>query len=150
VLSDAEKTPKCLGVIVEWKPGSIWNTYPYHQHAEWVMDWKPISIEDNGSLRLHSRDCSMNLDSRCLSTLTCASCQFIPNSIKFKKFMTRAVEAQEWTPWAYLNFQQLSNRMHKLTDQNCLLKVKVIQSQLDHRSLISDWMHIRFLHSIGN
>jgi len=34
VLSDAEKTPKCIGVIVEWKPGSIWNTHPYHQHAE--------------------------------------------------------------------------------------------------------------------
>jgi hypothetical protein len=132
--SDEEQTqllaPKCLGVIVEWQPGSIWNTYPYHQHAEWVMDWSPIGIEDNGSLRLRSKTCSINLDAKHMPTLTCASCQYIPNSVKFKKFMTRAVEAQERTPWAYLNFQQLSNRMHKLTDQNRLLKLKVLPTIL--------------------
>ena len=83
-----EKTPKCRGVTVDWKPGSIWNTYPYHQHTEWDMDWAPIGTEDNRSLQLCSKNCSINLNSGDAAVLTCSSCQYIPNSVKFKKFMS--------------------------------------------------------------
>ena len=25
--------PECTGMLVKWKPGSIWDSYPYQQHG---------------------------------------------------------------------------------------------------------------------
>jgi hypothetical protein len=105
--SDDDEKIECMGISIEWKPGSIWNTYPYHQHAERSMAWEPIAIENNGSLRLRSRKCPIWFIPSHLSHLTCSFCCYIPNSVEFRKFMTHAVEAPVHTPWAYLNYQQL-------------------------------------------
>lgn len=30
---EPNEAQECTGVLVHWTPGSVWDTYPYHQHS---------------------------------------------------------------------------------------------------------------------
>jgi len=34
----------CPGIGIYWLPGSVWKSYPYHQHAVQAVGWKPIGF----------------------------------------------------------------------------------------------------------
>jgi hypothetical protein len=59
-----------------------------------TVEWKPGSVWN-----MYIPISSMEKD-LCL----CSFCHYIPNSVDFKKFMERAVEAPAHTPWPYLNY----------------------------------------------
>lgn len=122
---------ECTGVIVEWKPGSVWNTYPYQQHAERSLPWEIIGFENDTWLRLRSRKCPIWFQPSQPSVITCSFCNYIPNSVDFRKFMERAVEAPAHTPWPYLNYEQLNLKLHKTTNHNRLLQLKVFSFNLN-------------------
>lgn len=61
---DIDSPQVCTGVLIEWTAGSVWDTYPYHQHGIRNHPWEPIGFEGNDScLRsgLHSKDCCIVL-----------------------------------------------------------------------------------------
>ena len=50
---------KCPGIFVEWEPGSVWDTYPYHQHGIRNLLWEPIGF--NQWICLRSKVCHLVL-----------------------------------------------------------------------------------------
>ena len=34
----------CPGLAIAWHPGSIWETYPYHQHEIRAVGWRPVAF----------------------------------------------------------------------------------------------------------
>ena len=117
---------ECKGVLVKWKPGSVWDTYPYHQHEDQSVAWEPIAIENHGWLRLRSQMCAIMFHTEDLSIQTCRACRAIPNSAHFRRFMDRASYVSEHTPWQYLNYRQLCSVIEKVTAQNKKLRLKVL------------------------
>jgi len=54
----AKKVP-CPGVCIQWAPGSIWATYPYHQHEiKTKRGWKPIAFGKDNNLVLRADKCA--------------------------------------------------------------------------------------------
>jgi len=82
---DIDSSQECTGVLVEWTAGSVWDTYPYHQHGVRNHPWEPIGFEGNDNWRL-----------------CCRKCAAIPSSSAFRKFVGRATDAAEHTPYLYL------------------------------------------------
>lgn len=117
----------CNGVPVEWTPGSVWDTYPFHQHGIRDHPWAPIAFEGNENwLRLRSNQCSIVFSGSETNAPCCAQCAAIPGSPAFKKFITRATHVQDHTPYAYLSHRQLLKllrstieRYRKLSSQVC-------------------------------
>jgi hypothetical protein len=44
IMVTGEQEVPCSGLGIEWLPGSIWETYPYHRHEVQAMGWKPVSF----------------------------------------------------------------------------------------------------------
>ena len=42
----SEQLPKipCPRIAIAWHPGSIWETYPYHQHEIQAVGWRPVAF----------------------------------------------------------------------------------------------------------
>jgi hypothetical protein len=100
------KLALCPGAEIVWAPGSIWSTYPYHQHLIHTIGWTPASFnKTKDKLFLCSDKCAGELSEFDFSP--CVECRMIPYSSRFKDFMHRAEEAMEYTPWNYLTFEQL-------------------------------------------
>lgn len=53
----------CTGQIIEWKAGSVWDTYAYQQHDDDTIGWAPIGYEGPGWIRLQSKACNIFLKS---------------------------------------------------------------------------------------
>lgn len=123
---DLNQTNECTGVLVEWSAGSVWDTYPYHQHGTQDLAWEPIGFTESDKwLRIRSKSCRVilagdsELNSRC-----CSECAKVPHSAAFTKFRKRAVDASEHTPWLYLTYQQLHAVLVKLSSQYKALRLK--------------------------
>ncbi|OSD00270.1 hypothetical protein PYCCODRAFT_1479355 [Trametes coccinea BRFM310] len=116
-------TCECRGVLVEWTPGSVWDTYPYHRHAEDVdhLPWEPIAIENNRWMRIRSEDC---LGRVLRSAAICSVCLAVPQSERFTTIMKRAVTAAEHTPWIRLTHRQLMQLLRKTSGQYRRLRLK--------------------------
>lgn len=104
----------CLGVLVKWEAGSIWDTYPFHQHATREYPWEPIHVENEMWIRLRADSCSMSTTN---STAVCEECTGIPNSLKYRRAMQRASSALDHTAWSYLTHKQLLARARLMADQ---------------------------------
>ena len=110
--------PECTGMLVKWKPGSIWDSYPYQQHGVGKLPWEPIGFENDDWLRLHSRKCSLYLKPSELQSDTCQICQNIPNTRDFKQFMDHGSDSVSHTSWKYLNYKQIHELLAKATAEN--------------------------------
>ena len=67
----------CRGVLIRWEAGSVWSTYPYHQHALREHPWEPVAIENNEWFRLRAKDCT------CMTANNdgcCNTCRNVPVS----------------------------------------------------------------------
>ncbi|KAJ7661525.1 hypothetical protein DFH06DRAFT_1089043 [Mycena polygramma] len=103
-LRPTEKKQPCPGVSVQWTPGCHWKTYPYIQHGDRSIGWVPISFGAGNFIQFRSDGCPYNIP---LNSMTpCISCQVLPSSSKFQKFMAHAAEAPSHTPWEYLSAEQ--------------------------------------------
>ena len=103
----------CPGVEIVWDPGSIWSTYPYHQHLVHTTGWTPASFnKTENKIYLRSDKCAKELSKFDFSP--CVECRMIPYSSRFKNFMERAQEAKEYTPWDYLTSEQLQRVAKRL------------------------------------
>lgn len=90
--------------------GSIWDTYPYHQHKLQNIGWEPIGLLNaKNELRLRSDKCKHTGG---VNGVPCISCQTIEQSHRFKNFVERAT--LESTPDG-LNYDYMSpSQMKKL------------------------------------
>ncbi|KAH9922494.1 uncharacterized protein B0H18DRAFT_1212572 [Fomitopsis serialis] len=111
----------CKGVLIQWKAGSVWDTYPYHQHALREYPWEPVSIENGEWFRLRAKDCARSTISK---DGCCTACQMIPASERYRKFLDRAISASDYTPWEYLNYRQIVALCKKIVSENRLLRLK--------------------------
>jgi hypothetical protein len=112
------KLELCPGVEISWAPGSIWSTYPYHQHLIHTIGWTPASFnKTENKIYLRSDKCAGELSEFDLSP--CMECRIIPYSSRFEDFMQRAKEAMKHTPWDYLTSEQLQGLAKRLV---CNLK----------------------------
>jgi hypothetical protein len=129
---DIDSLQECTGVLVEWTAGSVWDTYPYHQHGIRSHPWEPIGFEGNDSwLRLRSKDCCIvllrNVNELEMNCLCCRKCAAIPSSSEFRKFAGRAsaTNTAEHTPYFYLTQRQLHSLLVKVTSKYRELALKV-------------------------
>ena len=118
------KLDPCPGAEIMWDPGSIWSTYPYHQHLIHTMGWTPVSFnKTENKIYLRSDKCAGDLSEFDFSP--CMECRMIPYSSRFKSFMKRAQEAMENTPWDYLTSEQLQRLAKRLVCDLQKLQIKV-------------------------
>ncbi|KAI0374930.1 hypothetical protein BV20DRAFT_986923 [Pilatotrama ljubarskyi] len=100
----------CKGALVEWKPGSVWSTYPYHRHAKNDLPWEPVAIENDHWLRIRSEDCTRYAFE---GEGVCPTCSAVPTSLQFDRVMKRAISAADHTPWMALTYKQLHASLRK-------------------------------------
>lgn len=118
------RPPKCRGVLVEWTPGSVWRTYPYHRHAQDAdrLPWEPVVVENDRWLRICSEDCEGEADT---DDEVCSTCASVPGTARFRAVMDRAVSASAHTPWKYLTREQLDRILRNNTGKYRQLRIKV-------------------------
>ena len=124
---DIDSLQECTGVLVEWMAGSVWDTYPYHQHGVRKHPWEPIGFKGNDSwLRLRSKDCCIVLLHNEMNRHCCHKCAAIPSLSEYRKFIARATNTTaEHTPYFYLMQQQLHSLLVKVTSKYRELALKV-------------------------
>lgn len=128
-ISATNKPQTCPGIIAKWEAGSIWDTYPYHQHGMRKLDWEPIGFDGNNQwIRLRSTYCALELPEG--NVLCCQRCGAIQTSANFLKFQSQAAFAPDHTPHAFLNQRQLQAVLSKVVTKYKELSLKVIESAL--------------------
>jgi hypothetical protein len=102
--------PSCPGILVDWCPGCVWSTYPYHRHRHPNVKWKPIAFVRRGEqdyIRLRSHKCTGKSDSHNVPVEPCRSCDRVPRSREFRAFLAHAeTDPLPHTPAEYLNAKQ--------------------------------------------
>ncbi|KAI0753375.1 hypothetical protein C8Q80DRAFT_1096770 [Daedaleopsis nitida] len=101
---------ECPGVLVEWKPGSVWSTYPYHRHLSHDFPWQPIGVENEQWLRIRSDECARVLAD---GALVCPECKSVPQSARFATVVDRATKAPLNTQHWMLTYAQLHGALKK-------------------------------------
>lgn len=126
------RAQECRGISVEWTPGSVWKTYPYHRHApdSERLPWEPVALENDRWLRIRSEDCVGRVAG---GDEACPMCTSIPGSARFQVFMNRAKSAADHTPWYYLTREQLDHVLRKTTGKYRQLRLKVCAEYLARR-----------------
>ena len=114
----------CPGLAILWTPGSIWETYPYHQHEIWAVGWQPVSFGDEeNEIFLRSDRCyGIILDT---DEPPCRECWLIEYSPNFCEVMERAKDAKDHTPWDLLTIQQTRALLQKMAGMIKSLRTKV-------------------------
>ena len=117
----------CPGHAVEWLPGSIWETYLYHQHEVRAVGWWPIAFNhEENEIVLQSDNClGFILDT---DEPPCKECWNIGFSNKFQEFLTWAKEAKDHTPWELLTAQQMCSLLGKMAATIKSLRTQVFIS----------------------
>lgn len=120
-----EKPMLCHGTQVDWTPGSIWVSYPYHQHEVRMVGWSPIAFNSKtNTITLRSDKCSGSLSKEEFEA-PCRSCRNVPYSTEFRDFIERATEAKPHTPWHYLTSDQMQGLLAKMAAELRILRTKV-------------------------
>jgi hypothetical protein len=101
----------CTGQLVEWTPGSVWETYAIQSHENGSIGWNPVGFEDSNWVRLQSKLCQIYLQTEAeVNCRSCDSCFSLLNSKKLQDFLERAKkDTVPHTPWKFLNARQLKN-----------------------------------------
>ncbi|KIM39217.1 hypothetical protein M413DRAFT_29401 [Hebeloma cylindrosporum] len=123
VIHTSRPTRICPGIGVSWLPGSVWESYPYHQHAARAVGWMPIGFDPKANkIFLRSDKCAMELFEN--DEAPCTRCLLVEHSVEFKSFISRATEVKEHTPWNYLTGEQLLGLLKKMAGQLNTLRTK--------------------------
>ncbi|KAF8169089.1 hypothetical protein BJ912DRAFT_933997 [Pholiota molesta] len=154
--SKSHLIPPCPGQWVHWVPGSIWDTYAYHQHERRTMPWTLEGI--NGEqVRLRSVDCEEYLTTEDdLNRGNCSACKGLVGSEVLSKFMSQATgDALPHTPWIYLNHYQAGKLMLDLLKRLRRTETKLRTKRMAHerlKSKVDDYKRLIMLlsqHKIG-
>jgi hypothetical protein len=120
----SRRTRICPGVGISWLPGSVWESYPYHQHAMRAVGWMPIGFDPKeNKIFIRSDSCANQLFEN--DEVPCTRCLLVEHSPEFRRFISRATEAKEHTPWNYLTSEQLLGLLKKMAGQLKILRIKV-------------------------
>ena len=111
--------------MVDWAPGSVWDTYPYQVHATWTLGWQPIAFSKaTDSIRIRINSC---IGETIQDGIACKSCAALPSSGKFWDFVDQATHILDFAHWEYLNARQLhavmtwlSNKMPRSSTQGII------------------------------
>lgn len=113
-----EPSASCPGVLIDWTPGSVWLTYPFHQHNYRDLSWDlvgPGSARDKDQIRLRSVDCTGGKVST--GGDVCQQCQYLPHSNEYKRFVLGATgAAKKHTRWGFLNHVQTEALLSHYSD----------------------------------
>ena len=110
----------CTGQLVEWVPGSIWETYAYGQHKDGEgVNWTPVGFDGDGWIRLRSNDCAIILlEPQEINVQACMQCQGLLNSPKLLRFMEHAKgPALPHTAYKYLTLLQMCQALYEARKQ---------------------------------
>lgn len=113
---------ECPGARVEWVPGSVWSTYPYHRHLNRDFPWEPTAIENEHFLRIRADGCTRILSP---GSTVCGPCTVVVKTSKFQKVVDRATEAATHTQQWALTHAQLLATLRKVVMQYRELRTKV-------------------------
>ncbi|TFK89183.1 hypothetical protein K466DRAFT_611332, partial [Polyporus arcularius HHB13444] len=115
----------CKGALVEWLPGSIWSTYPYHRHLKHDFPWEPVAVENEKWIRIRASTCLVHLLRP--EEDVCGECTSIAHSKRLSDVMTHSAEAplhtQHWTlthAQLLAALQKLSTLQRKINDHQRL------------------------------
>jgi hypothetical protein len=123
VFASAQKYT-CPGVVVEWTPGSVWDSYPYQVHSACSLGWQPIAFsEATNSITIRARNCSSE---SVQDGGVCKACASLPSSGQFRDFVDRATHVLEFAHWEYLRARQLQAAMRRLSNKRRELQSKVL------------------------
>ena len=109
--------------MIEWVPGSVWDTYPYQVHTTHSLGWQPIGFSSaTNSITIQADSCTGESS---WDGTACNSCAAFPSSGKFQSFVDQATHISEFANWNYLNARQLQAAMRQLSKKCCELQTKV-------------------------
>lgn len=135
----------CPGQWVHWVPGSVWDTYAYHQHERRTMAWTLEGI--NGEqVRLRAKECEGVLRTEDeLNHGSCDSCRRLLTSESLARFMQQATgDALPHTAWIYLNHYQSGKLMVDMSKRIKRLELKVGIRHLCKHGQFMDYCKCRF------
>ncbi|KAF8150234.1 hypothetical protein B0H34DRAFT_667193 [Crassisporium funariophilum] len=127
----------CTGQLIQWLPGSVWDSYAYHRHTDDSLPWTLISVEDPDWIRIRARRCNFLLHTELeQNRRACVPCQKLANSAEFKQFMSNASkDLKQFTPIRYLNQRQLRQMYLSTHKKFNDLKLKSLNSARRIKSL---------------
>src|SRR5882762_4967692 len=127
-MSAASQKFLCPGIVVDWAPGSVWDTYPYQIHATQSLGWQPIGFpKATNTITIRADSCIGNSTQ---SNTACKYCGGLPATTKFQDFVNWATNVSEFAHWEYLNARQLQAAMRQLSNKCRELQTKVLHSFL--------------------
>jgi hypothetical protein len=114
----------CPGIVVDWTPGSVWDSYPYQVHTTRSLGWQPIAFSEvTNSITIRARSC---LGESVQDSIACKSCATLPSSGKFRDFVDQAAHISNFTHWEYLSAKQLQAALRQLSNKCQDLQTKVL------------------------
>lgn len=117
-------SPSCTGVIVQWKPGTIWETYPFPSHSFVRHPWHILEVCPPDHLRLRSADCTSTVSPGGIGSV-CHNCIRIPETKSYLAIQNRAESARPHTSYHLLSYQQLSTVSRRMKKALDLARIKV-------------------------
>ena len=100
-------------IVVEWVPGSVWDTYPYQLHATRSLAWQPVAFSmDTNSITIYANSC---IGESIQDGAACKSCMPLPSSAQFQDFVDKATNISDFANWEYLNAKQLQAALQGLS-----------------------------------
>lgn len=118
---------ECTGQLIEWLPGSTWDTYVYGRHSDDSLPWRLITVENSKWIRIQSKKCTVYIkDSQEHNLRACSACQSLINSKALNHFMDQAAQdSKPHTPLKYLSSSQICKRYIVLQKKVNEMKLKV-------------------------
>ena len=110
--------------MIDWPPGSVWDTYPYQVHTTRSLGWQPIAFSKaTNSITICIDSC---IGESIQDGGACKSCAALPSSGKFQDFVDQATDISDFANWEYLSARQLRAAMRRLSNKCQELQTKVL------------------------
>ena len=126
----------CSGVLVQWTPGTIWETYPFPSHSFVNHPWDIIEFRPPSHIFLRSKDCTGIVDAGTRGVV-CHECLWIPQCDAYKTIEKCARSAPPHTPHHLLAFHQLSCIPKTLRKMLNEARLKVVKNNWDMNSSLT-------------
>ncbi|KAJ6611371.1 hypothetical protein B0H10DRAFT_369290 [Mycena sp. CBHHK59/15] len=142
--------PHCAGVMLNWSPGPIFNTYPWSVHLSDCtskLGYRPDRFTGEGDdtrIWLRSKMCMGLADS---SKAECTSCRAVLVGKAVQALETRADNAPAHTPYQYLTQTQLIQMLRTVVAEKNALQLQVfnLSKRVKRASKrMSDHKHLLF------
>lgn len=114
----------CFGASVAWQAGSLWDSYPYHEHNDSTLGWTPIGFDPaQNKIFFRADNCEKMFNTPGPS---CSRCEHVVQSAAFRKMVDRSTHASRSTRFEYLTHHQLVQVARKHAADKKALRSKVI------------------------